>query len=38
MHENAKEVESNVLAADRFKGGIDREKRKKKSEISSSGT
>ena len=38
MQDNALEVESNVSVADRLRGGIDKEKRKKKTEVSTLGT
>ena len=38
MQDNALEVEYNVLATDKLRGGIDIEKRKQKAEVSTSGT
>lgn len=38
MQDNALEVESNVLVANRLRGGIDKEKRKQKAEVSTSRT
>jgi len=35
MQDNALEVDSNILAANRIRGGIDREKRKQKTKVPS---